>query len=259
MDNKAYKLQEPDFKDKLKEKFDEEIVPAAEIICDTELNADYELVKRRLKKKCIYLGLKRLLDIISSFLGIIILGLPMIIIAIAVKCTSKGPAIFKTERVGKKGKSFKFYKFRSMTVDAPEDCAPMYLESTSYITKIGAFLRKTSLDELPQLFNILSGKMSVVGPRPSGLSEHELIELREKNGSLLIKPGLTGWAQINGRDITASIIEKKAKYDGEYAKKIGFWFDVKIFFRTIGKVFRHSDVVEGKEVNEEENTEMNDE
>jgi len=122
------------------------------------------------------LFVKRLLDILLSFLGLLVLALPMLIIAIAVKCSSKGPALFKTERVGKNGKPFKFYKFRSMRTDAPKDCAPRLLHSEDYITKVGRFLRKTSLDELPQLFCILKGSMSIIGPRPCGFSEEDLIE-----------------------------------------------------------------------------------
>lgn len=173
------------------------------------------------------------------------LALPMLIIAIAVKCSSKGPAIFKTERVGKNGKPFKFYKFRSMRTDAPKDCAPRLLHSEDYITKVGRFLRKTSLDELPQLFCILKGSMSIIGPRPCGFSEEDLIEARKESGALKVRPGLTGLAQISGRDVLAEDVVAKAKLDGEYAKKITFWRDLKIFFKTIVVVLREDDVVEG--------------
>lgn len=188
---------------------------------------------------------KRVIDIVLSFLGIVVLALPMLIIAIVVKCDSKGPALFKTERVGKNKKPFRFYKFRSMSTEAPKDCAPMLLDSGAYITKVGAFLRKTSLDELPQMFCILKGDMSIIGPRPCGFSETELIAKREEYGAFNALPGLTGLAQISGRDVLAMDIEKKAWYDGEYVKKITFWKDIKIFFKTIGKVLGGSDVVEG--------------
>lgn len=193
---------------------------------------------------------KRVIDIVLSFFGIIILAFLMLIIAIAVKCDSKGPAIFKTKRVGKNKEPFKFYKFRSMRIDAPKDCAPRLLHSEDYITKVGAFLRKTSLDELPQMFCILKGDMSIIGPRPAGISEEDLVSERDKYGANDVAPGLTGLAQISGRDVLASDIKKKAWYDGEYAKKITFWGDVKIFFKTIAKVFKRDGIVEGDEVNQ---------
>ena len=201
---------------------------------------------------------KRLIDIVLSLLGIIILAIPMLIIAIVVKCDSKGPAIFKTERVGKNKKPFKFYKFRSMRTDAPKDCAPRLLHSEDYITKVGAFLRKTSLDELPQMFCILKGDMSIIGPRPAGISEEDLVSERDKYGANDVTPGLTGLAQINGRDVLASDIEKKAWYDGEYAKKITFWGDFKIFFKTIAKVFKEDGIVEGDSVIAKEETSKDD-
>ncbi len=188
---------------------------------------------------------KRFFDIVLSLLAIIILALPMLIIAIIVRATSKGPAIFKTERVGKNGKPFKFYKFRSMRTDAPKDCAPRLLHSEDYITKVGHFLRRTSLDELPQLFCILKGDMSIVGPRPCGFSETDLIAERDKYGANAVKPGLTGLAQINGRDVLAGKIEKKAWFDGEYAKKITFWGDVKIILKTVVTVLREDGIEEG--------------
>lgn len=193
---------------------------------------------------------KRLLDIVLSLLGIIVLAIPMLIIAIIVKCTIKGPAIFKTERVGRNGKPFKFYKFRSMRVDAPKDCAPRLLHSEEYITKVGGFLRKTSLDELPQLFCIFTGGMSIIGPRPCGFSEEDLIQARKESGALAVRPGLTGLAQVNGRDILAADVKKKAEIDGEYAKKITFWKDLKIFFKTIAVVLKKDNVVEGTAVEE---------
>lgn len=177
--------------------------------------------------------LKRVLDILFSLIGIVLLALPMFVIAIIIKCDSKGPVIFKTERVGKDKKPFKFYKFRTMYTYAPKDCAPRLLDG-NYHTCAGGFLRKTSLDELPQLWCILKGDMSFVGPRPAGLSETDLIEARDKYNANSVKPGLTGWAQINGRDELARDIEKKALFDGEYVKKLSFFFDLRCLFGTFG-------------------------
>lgn len=192
--------------------------------------------------------LKRLFDIVLSFFGILAFALPMAVIALAVVCDSKGPALFKTQRVGKNCKPFKFFKFRSMRTDAPKDVAPRLLKSEDYLTKVGRFLRKTSLDELPQLFCIFVGSMSIIGPRPAGLSETDLIEARERYGANAVTPGLTGLAQVNGRDVLARDVEKKAYFDGLYAQKITFWGDTKIFFKTVGQVFRHEDIVEGDAV-----------
>lgn len=199
---------------------------------------------------------KRFFDITLSFFGILVFLLPMAIIAIAVRCDSKGPALFKTQRVGKNCKPFKFYKFRSMRTDAPKDVAPRLLKSEDYITKVGRFLRKTSLDELPQLFCIFVGSMSIIGPRPAGLSEEDLISAREKYSANGVRPGLTGLAQVNGRDVLASNVEKKAWFDGEYCKKITFAKDAKIFFKTIGQVFKSEGIVEGDAVLKESEKSM---
>ena len=199
------------------------------------------------KKRWFYNFIKRAFDILASFFGLIVLAPVMLIIAIAIKIEDRGPAIFRTMRVGKDCKPFRFYKFRSMSLAAPEDCAPRLLHSEEYITKVGAFLRKTSLDEIPQLICILKGDMSFIGPRPAGLSEHDLIEARKKTGANSILPGLTGLAQITGRDVLAAQPEKKAQIDGEYVRKRNLWLDCKIFCLTFVKVFKHSDVVEGTE------------
>lgn len=187
---------------------------------------------------------KRFFDIVMSFMGIIMLALPMLIIAIMVKCDSKGPAIFKHERVGRNCKLFKFYKFRSMSTQAPRDCATREIESQAYITKIGKVLRKTSLDELPQLFNILKGNMSFIGPRPVVPSEFELIEARKLTGAYNVRGGLTGLAQISGRDKVTDM-QFKAELDGTYAKKITFKKDLRIFLTTFIKVLRHDGIQEG--------------
>ena len=191
-----------------------------------------------------YKFFKRLMDFILSFVGIVVLIPFWIIVAILIKCTSKGPILFKQDRVGKNKKIFKIWKYRTMRIDTPKDCPTHLLENPDqYITKIGKFLRKTSLDELPQLFQILAGKMAVIGPRPALYNQNDLVELRDKYGANDVRPGLTGWAQINGRDELE--IEEKAKLDGEYVQKMSFWFDCKCFFGTIKSVFKHEGVVEG--------------
>lgn len=193
---------------------------------------------------------KRLLDIVLSFFGIIVLALPMIIIAIVVKCSSKGPAIFKSTRVGKNGKEFKFFKFRSMRVDTPPHIATRDLHTEEYVTKVGKFLRKTSLDELPQLFCIFVGSMSIIGPRPVVPTEKDLLQYRVETGASKIKPGLTGLAQVRCRDNLIDM-KLKAEIDGEYAQKITLWKDMKIFCKTIVKVLKQDDVVEGTAVMED--------
>ncbi len=202
------------------------------------------------KKNKFYLYIKRLFDIILSFLGLIILSPFFVIIALLIKFTSKGPVLFKQKRIGKNKKYFTIYKFRTMRIDTPKDMPTHMLNNAeSYITKVGAFLRKTSLDELPQIINILKGDMSIVGPRPALWNQDDLINERDKYKANDIRPGLTGLAQISGRDELE--IPVKAQLDGEYAEKISLWFDIKIFFKTIGKVFKHDGVVEGNKENEE--------
>ncbi len=187
---------------------------------------------------------KRLLDIILSLLGILLLSWLFLIIVIAMKLDSPGPILFKQKRVGKGKTYFHIFKFRSMRIDTPRDMPTHMLQNPEqYITRMGKFLRKTSLDELPQLFNILAGHMSVVGPRPALWNQYDLLEERDRYGANDIRPGLTGWAQINGRDELE--IPVKAKLDGEYVQKLSFGFDCKCFFGTILKVLRHEGIVEG--------------
>lgn len=187
---------------------------------------------------------KRILDIALSMAGIIVLGIPMLIIAAAIKLGSPGPVFFKQKRFGANKSFFDILKFRTMRTDTPRDVPThMLSDPTKWITKTGAFLRKTSLDELPQLFNILAGDMSVIGPRPALWNQDDLIAERDKYGANDIKPGLTGWAQINGRDELP--IDVKARLDGEYVEKMGFLFDCKCFFGTITSVLKHDGVVEG--------------
>lgn len=188
--------------------------------------------------------IKRFLDIFLSFWGIVFLLLPMLIIAIAIKIDSKGPVFFKQERIGIHKKHFKILKFRTMRTDTPHDAPTHELNDPKrWITKVGGFLRKTSLDELPQLFNIFAGSMSVIGPRPALWNQDDLIAERDKYGANDVRPGLTGWAQINGRDELE--IPLKAKLDGEYVKNMSFAFDCKCFFGTIKSVLKSDGVVEG--------------
>lgn len=188
--------------------------------------------------------LKRVFDFLISTFGILFLSLPMLIIALAIKIDSRGPIFFKQKRVGKGKKHFNILKFRTMRIDTPHDAPTHELsDPKKWITKVGGFLRKTSLDELPQLFNIWVGQMSIIGPRPALWNQFDLIEERDKYGANDVRPGLTGWAQINGRDELE--IDVKAKFDGEYIEKMGFFFDCKCFFGTITSVLKHDGVVEG--------------
>lgn len=187
---------------------------------------------------------KRLIDIVLSFIGIIVLGIPMLIIAVVIKHEDPGPALFRQKRIGKNKKYFMLLKFRSMKMSTPHDVPTHQLENPKqYLLKCGKTLRKLSLDELPQLFNILKGDMSIIGPRPALWNQDDLIAERDKYGANGVKPGLTGWAQINGRDELE--IPIKAKLDGEYVEKQSFLFDCKCFFGTIGKVLKSDGVVEG--------------
>lgn len=189
-------------------------------------------------------GLKRGIDIMLSLIGLIVLSPLFIVIALIIKGTSSGPVFFKQKRVGKNKVYFNILKYRTMRTDTPKDC-PTHLLSNpdQYITPIGRFLRKTSLDELPQIINILKGDMAVIGPRPALWNQYDLIEERDKYKANDIKPGLTGWAQINGRDELD--IDVKAQLDGYYAEHISFLFDCKCFLGTITSVLKSDGVVEG--------------
>ena len=197
-----------------------------------------------MKKKPIYSFFKRVFDIFCSFLAIILLALPMLIVAIAIKCDSKGPVFFKQDRIGKNKKIFKILKFRSMYTNTDPNAPTHQLgNANSHITKVGKFIRKTSIDELPQLFNIFIGQMSFVGPRPALWNQDDLVAERDKYHANDIKPGLTGLAQISGRDELE--IPVKAKFDGEYVQKRGFFYDIGLLFKTFFSVFKHEGVVEG--------------
>ena len=193
----------------------------------------------------IYLPFKRFFDILLSFLTIVVFSPLYIVLAILVKVTSKGPIFFKQERIGKNKKHFKILKFRTMRIDTPKDVPTHQLENPEqYITGIGRFLRKTSLDEIPQAFNIFIGQMSVVGPRPALYNQDDLVAERDKYHANEIIPGLSGWAQCNGRDTLP--IPEKAKLDGEYVRRFNIWFDIRIIFKTFFQAFRGKDEVEGK-------------
>lgn len=189
-------------------------------------------------------SIKRVVDFILALMGIIILSPILLILCIAIKIDSRGPIIFKQKRVGLNKSHFNILKFRTMKVDTPKEMPTHLLENPDFfITKVGKFLRKTSLDELPQLFNILKGDMAVIGPRPALWNQYDLIEERDKYQANNIRPGLTGLAQISGRDELA--IPVKAKIDGDYAQNISFVMDIKCFIGTIVAVFKSDGVVEG--------------
>ncbi|MGV8905500.1 MAG: sugar transferase [Acetobacterium sp.] len=191
-----------------------------------------------------YLKIKRTIDIFLSLLGLIILSPLFLILMIIIKLDSQGPLLFRQKRVGIHKTHFNILKFRTMRTDTPNDIPTHQMKDPDqYITRTGKFLRKTSLDELPQIINILVGQMSIIGPRPALWNQYDLIAERDKVGANDVPVGLTGWAQINGRDELP--IEVKAKLDGEYAKRMSFGMDVKCFFGTIVSVFKKDGVVEG--------------
>lgn len=193
---------------------------------------------------------KRLIDIVLSFIGIVVLALPMLVFAFIIKAEDPGPVFFRQKRIGIHKTQFSLLKFRSMKISTPHDMPTHMLENPEqYILRCGRWMRKMSIDELPQIFNIFTGKMSIIGPRPALWNQDDLIAERDKYGANDVKPGLTGWAQINGRDELE--IPVKAKLDGEYVAALnaghgkGFAMDCKCFFGTIKSVLRHDGVVEG--------------
>lgn len=207
-----------------------------------------------------YFYAKRVLDVIASFFAIIILSPLLLVLSLAVKCSSKGPVLFKQKRVGKDKKYFQIWKFRTMRTDTPKDCPTHLLENPEqYITPVGKFLRKTSLDELPQIFNIFVGQMSVIGPRPALWNQYDLLDERDKYGANDIRPGLTGWAQVKGRDELE--ISEKARLDGEYVEQLnsgsfkGLAMDIRCFFLTVVAVLKSDGVVEGGTGNMQESLE----
>ncbi|GHH98669.1 sugar transferase [Neobacillus kokaensis] len=188
--------------------------------------------------------IKRILDFILAFIGIVVLSPVFLLLIICIKLDSKGPILFKQRRIGKDKSEFYIFKFRTMKIDTPKDMPTHLLKDPeTYITSVGKFMRKTSLDELPQILNILKGEMSIIGPRPCLWNQFDLIEERDKYKANNVYPGLTGWAQINGRDELP--IDIKASLDGDYVKNLSFAFDVKCFFGTIVSILKHDGVVEG--------------
>lgn len=191
-----------------------------------------------------YPTIKRVLDFLIALLALIVLSPAMLIIALVIRLTSPGPVLFKQKRAGLHGEHFMIYKFRTMRTDAPKE-APTHLlqNAASFITPVGKFLRASSLDELPQLINILKGEMSLVGPRPALWNQFDLLDARQKVGANDVLPGLTGWAQINGRDELP--IDVKARLDGEYVRRMGFLFDVRCVLGTVLSVLRRDGIREG--------------
>lgn len=197
--------------------------------------------------------MKRFFDLVFSFILLILLLPLFIVIMVLIKCTSKGQVIFTQKRIGADKKEFNIYKFRTMYTDAPKDTPTHLLENPEkYITPVGKILRKTSLDELPQLLNIIKGDMSFVGPRPALYSQYDLIELRDKYGVNKLKPGITGWAQVNGRDELE--IPVKVQYDRYYFENRSLWLDLKIIVMTAYNVILGKGVVEGKQMHGNEQT-----
>jgi O-antigen biosynthesis protein WbqP len=180
-------------------------------------------------------GMKRIFDIFLGCLASLILLFPVLLVGLAVRLTSTGPALYWSDRVGRNNTIFKMPKFRSMRLGTPAVATHLLAYSSSHLTPIGSFLRKSSLDELPQIWSILVGDMSFVGPRPALFNQHDLIDLRTQAGVHALTPGLTGWAQVNGRDELQ--ITKKVEFDAEYLNRQSFWFDIKILWLTFLKVF----------------------
>ena len=189
---------------------------------------------------------KRIEDVSIALAALVILGLPMLLVAAAIRLTSKGPALFRQKRFGKDKQLFTVYKFRTMSTKAPKNMPTnSFTNADSYITPLGGVLRKLSIDELPQLLNVIKGEMSIVGPRPVIKTEKKLINLRQKYHANSVKPGITGWAQVNGRDDLDD--QRKAEMDGEYVQQLSFLTDVKIMIKTIGAVLMMSGHTEGSE------------
>jgi O-antigen biosynthesis protein WbqP len=184
--------------------------------------------------------MKRLFDFMAGACAALVLSLPIMLVALAVRLTSNGPALYWSDRVGRNNKIFKMPKFRSMRVGTPAVATHLLADPKAHLTPVGSFLRKSSLDELPQLWSILVGDMSFVGPRPALFNQHDLIELRSQYGVQTLVPGLTGWAQVNGRDELP--IPDKVKLDVEYLQRQSFWFDLRILWMTLVKVLRRDGV-----------------
>lgn len=205
---------------------------------------------RLTEKQKRYLKVKRGMDFVLAVMALVVLAIPMLVIAVIIKGSSPGePVLFKHQRIGQDGEPFTLTKFRSMKSSAPQYMAAGYFaNSEEYITRLGRLLRVTSLDELPQLLQVLTGKMSLIGPRPLIPQEETVHALREAMGVYQLRPGLTGWAQVNGRDLVKD--EDKAAYDREYLERVGFAMDWKIFWQTVKKVLLRADIKEGAHLKE---------
>jgi len=191
-----------------------------------------------------YLKIKRVFDVVLSLIGMVLLSPLIFIIIVAIKLDSKGPVFFKQKRIGIHKSYFYMLKFRTMKIETPNDTPTHLLENPDqYITSVGKFLRRSSLDELPQIWNIFVGNMSIIGPRPGLWNQYDLTEERDKYGANNVLPGLTGWAQINGRDELS--IDTKAKLDGQYVKNISFKMDVRCFMGTITSIAKSDGILEG--------------
>lgn len=191
-----------------------------------------------------YIHIKKIIDLIFALIAIILLSPLFLVIALWIKFDSKGPVFFRQKRIGIDRTFFQIYKFRTMHSETPTDMPTHLLDNPdAFITRSGQFLRKTSLDELPQLINILKGEMAIIGPRPALWNQDDLADERDKYGANDVLPGLTGWAQINGRDELP--IDAKAQLDGEYVQNMNFWFDIKCFFGTIISILKSDGIVEG--------------
>ena len=211
-----------------------------------EIDENSTLTIKLLWLQKVYYLFKCIMDFFISFITLIILAPVFIAVAIAIKIDSKGPVFFVFNRVGKNGKDFKCYKFRSMSIEAKPDSASCDFVQVSHITKVGKFIRKTSIDELPQLINVLFGQMNLIGYRPVLRNEKVLNELRSNYGVYQLKPGITGYAQVNGRDLLGADPYKKAEYDSYYVSHISPWLDIKILFKTVIVVLRKDRNIDGK-------------
>ena len=211
-----------------------------------EIDENSTLTIKLLWLQKVYYLFKCIMDFFISFITLIILAPVFIAVAIAIKIDSKGPVFFVFNRVGKNGKDFKCYKFRSMSIEAKPDSASCDFVQVSHITKVGKFIRKTSIDELPQLINVLFGQMNLIGYRPVLRNEKVLNELRSNYGVYQLKPGITGYAQVNGRDLLGADPYKKAEYDSYYVSHISPWLDIKILFKTVIVVLRKDGNIDGK-------------
>lgn len=191
-----------------------------------------------------YKVLKKMIDRVLALIGLVVLSPALLVLALAIKLDSRGPVFFRQKRVGIHKRHFQIFKFRTMRIDTPKDIPThLFEDPEQYITKVGRFLRKTSLDELPQIINILKGDMAIVGPRPALWNQYDLISERDKYRANDILPGLTGWAQINGRDELP--IDIKAKLDGEYVSRQSFWMDMRCLIGTVVSVMKQDGIVEG--------------